>query len=62
MRKLQETASGKSGFFLFFYVSLFILRESAQGGEGREREGERERMPSRLRAARKEPDAGLEVM
>ena len=47
-------------------VNLYILRE---GGDiacacerGRGREGERERIPSRLRAVSAEPNVGLDLM
>ena len=43
-------------FFFFFNVYLFILRERPHE---RERGGERERVPSRLRAINEEPDVGL---
>ena len=43
-------------------LSLFILRETetAQVGE-EQREGERERIPSRLHTANAEPDSGLKL-
>ena len=50
-------------FFPFFNVLLFIFeRESASvsRGRGREREGQRTRRG--LRAASRDPDAGLELM
>ena len=47
----------------FFFLSLCILRERERErervGEGKRQRG-RERIPSRLRAASTEPDAGLE--
>ena len=45
-------------FIVIKILSLFILRERRRGREGREaeKEGERERIPSRASA---EPDAGL---
>ena len=49
-----------------FFFSLFIYfeRERASGGEGwqREREGERDRIPSRLHTVSAEPDIGPELM
>ena len=46
----------------FLDVYLFILREHAHmSREGAEREGERERIPSRLHAANEEPDVGLKL-
>ena len=50
--------------FIYLFLSLFILRETetAPAGEGqRERERGKGRIPSRLHAARAEPDAGLEL-
>ena len=54
--------------FIFFNGVLskknffkFILRETAQEGEG-QREKEGERIPSRLHAVSAEPDVGLEPM
>ena len=45
----------------FFFLSLFILRErERESGGGSEREGERERIPSRLHAVSTEPDVGLD--
>ena len=49
--------------FFFFNAYFFILRERegarARSGEGQRQRG-RERIPSRLRAVRAEPDAGLD--
>ena len=43
-----------------FFLSLFILRESAElKWGGAEREGERKKFPSRLCTARRKPDPGL---
>ena len=55
----------KSLLFIFFKFYLFILREiqrENKWGRGRERErdGERQRIPSSLHAVSTEPDAGLE--
>ena len=44
--------------FYFSQVYLLILREGVQEGQ---REKERDRTPSRLRAVSTEPDAGLEL-
>ena len=47
-------------FILF--VSLFIFeREVSRGGAGREEEGERERIPSRLCTVSVKPNVGLEL-
>ena len=47
---------------MFFKVYLFILeREHVHVWEG-QREGERERIPSRLPTISTEPDAGLKLM
>ena len=49
---------------VFLIVYLFIVRERESGhewGRGREREGERERIPSRLYFVSVEPDVGLEL-
>ena len=52
--------------YLFFsFSSLFIYFESGRaqvGEEQREREGETERIPSRLHTVSSEPDVGLELM
>ena len=49
-------------FFFLMFISLFILRESTQLGEGdRERE-RRERIPSRLRAVNADPNVGLHLI
>ena len=59
-------------FIVFFFIkkiflSLFVFnflreREKEQAREGREREREGDRIPRRLRAARAEPDEGLELL
>ena len=55
-----KQASGSPGTALkTFFLSLYILRERA--GE-EQREGERERIPSRLCTGSVEPDMGLELM
>ena len=49
------------GHVRFFFLSLFILRETetSRVGRGRKRKRERERFPSRLHAASTEPNVGL---
>ena len=49
-------------FPFFFFLKLIVLREgeTEQVGEG-QRERERESIPSRLRPASTEPNAGLEL-
>ena len=44
--------------FLFFFKFIYFERERAEGAE---REGEKERITSRLCTVRVEPDAGLEL-
>ena len=44
----------------FFKIYLFILRGGASGG-GTEREGEREKIPSRLHTVSAESDVGLDL-
>ena len=47
--------------FFFFNIYLFILKERECVSRGRaEREGERERIPNRLRAVSAELDLGLD--
>ena len=51
-------------FFIIIILSLF-LRETdsvSRGGAKREKERERERIPSRLHDASTEPNVGLELM
>ena len=50
-----------SNFFFKVYVFIFEIKTEHMSGEGAEKEGERERIPSRLCAVRAKPDVGLEL-
>ena len=60
IRNKTRMCTLKTSFFFFLSLSLFILRETdmVRAREG-QRERGRERIPSRLCAARAEPNMGL---
>ena len=47
-------------FFFFMFIYLFILKERGSMSGGRRREGDRDRISSRLYAVSMEPDVGLQ--
>ena len=58
----NSTAALKNSSHFLFFIYLFILIErKCTSDEGAEREGERERIPSRLHTVNAEPHMGLEL-